>query len=92
MNQQAQRDIARKLKVLNYAKEINNISKTCRYFGICRETFYTWRRNYVANGEKGLIDSRPCPENHKLRTPKEIEEIIIHLRTHWFAPRTLDIS
>jgi hypothetical protein len=37
MNRKAQQDIARKLKVLNYAKEIGNVSKTCRYFGICRE-------------------------------------------------------
>lgn len=40
MNRRAQHDIARKLKVLNYAKEIGNIAKTCRYFGICRESFY----------------------------------------------------
>lgn len=87
MNHQAQRDITRKLKVLNYAKEVNNISKTCRHFGICRETFYTWQRNYLAKGEQGLIDSRPCPENHKLRTPKEIEEKVIHLRTNYhFGP------
>jgi transposase InsO family protein len=87
MNQQALRDISKKLKVLNYTKEIGNISKTCRYFGICRETFYTWRRAYLAKGDKGLIDSRPCPENHKLRIPKEIEEKIVHLRTTYhFGP------
>jgi transposase-like protein len=55
MNQQALRDISKKLKVLNYAKEIGNISKTCRYFGICRETFYTWKRAYLAGGDKGLV-------------------------------------
>lgn len=38
MNRKEQQDISRKLKVLDYAKEIGNISKTCRYFGICRET------------------------------------------------------
>jgi len=80
MNQQAQRDISRKLKVLTHAKDIGNVSKTCRYFGICRETFYTWKRAYIAEGEKGLVDSRPCPENHKLRVPQEIEEKVIHLR------------
>jgi transposase InsO family protein/transposase-like protein len=80
-------DIARKLKILNHAKEIGNISKTCRYFGICRETFYKWKRAYEARGEKALIDQRPCPENHKLRTPKYIEEKIIHLRiTYHFGP------
>ena len=62
MTKRAQQDIARKLKILPHAKEIGNISKICRYFGICRETFYSWKRAYEANGEKALIDSRPCPE------------------------------
>lgn len=43
MTKRAQQNIARKLKVLNHAKEIGNISKTYRYFGICRETFYKWK-------------------------------------------------
>lgn len=47
MERKAEHDIACKLKVLNFAKEYGNISKTCRYFGTCRETFYTWRRAYT---------------------------------------------
>jgi DNA topoisomerase IB len=81
MNQEAQRDISRKLKVLNHAREIGNTAKTCRNFGICRQTFHTWKKNYPTKGEKGLIDNRPYPENHKLRTPKEIEDKIIYLTT-----------
>jgi transposase-like protein len=81
MTKRAQQDIARKLKVLKYAQETGNIAKTCRYFGICRQTFYTWQKSFADYGEKGLIDSRPCPENHKLRIPLPIEEKIIHLRT-----------
>jgi transposase InsO family protein len=76
----AQRDIKRKLRVLNYAQEIGNVSKACRYFGISRECFYLWKRSYERNGEKALINSKPCPENPKLRTPPEIEEKILHLR------------
>ena len=30
-----QHDIHKKLNLLNYAKEIGNVAKTCRYFGIC---------------------------------------------------------
>ena len=41
MERKAEHDIARKLKVLNHTKEHRNISKSCRYFGIFRETFYT---------------------------------------------------
>lgn len=48
MERKSEQDRSRKLKVLNHAKEHGNISKTCRYFGICRETFYTWRRAYEA--------------------------------------------
>ena len=80
MNRKAQQDISRKLKVLNHAKAIGNITKTCRYFGICRETYYHWKRAYEAYGEKGLINSKPCPQNPKLRTHKFIEEKIIYLR------------
>ena len=76
----AQRDIKRKLRVLNYAQEIGNVSKACRYFGISRETFYQWKRAYAEHGEKALINSKPCPENPKLRTPPEIEEKILYLR------------
>ena len=76
----AQRDISRKLRVLNYAEQIKNISKTCRYFGISRQTYYEWKKAYSEKGETGLINSKPCPENPTLRTPPEIEEKILYLR------------
>jgi transposase len=77
---QAQRDIRRKLQILNYAEEIGNVSKACRYFGISRETFYLWKRAYQERGKEGHINSKPCPENPSLRTPPEIEEKILYLR------------
>jgi len=45
MMTQAQRDISRKLRILNHAKETKNISKTCRYFGISREIFLPMETN-----------------------------------------------
>ncbi|HGW8392215.1 TPA: helix-turn-helix domain-containing protein, partial [Providencia stuartii] len=56
MNIKAKRDIAHKTKILNHARESKNIAKTCRHFGISRETFYTWKRAYERDGEKGLIN------------------------------------
>lgn len=50
MNQRAYSDIARKLRILNHAKDSGNISKTCRYFGISRECFYQWKRAYEQYG------------------------------------------
>jgi len=78
---QAQRDIKRKLRILAEGAEHRNVSYTCRRFGISRDTFYRWKREYAAGGEAALVNSKPCPENPKLRTPADIEEKIIHLRT-----------
>ncbi len=73
-------DIRRKLKVLNYAKEIGNAAAACRRFGISGETCYKWKRAYARDGARALINSKPCPQNPKLRTPAHIEEKILYLR------------
>lgn len=87
MDRRAERDIRRKLKVLSYGKDCGNIAFTCRKFGLSRETYYQWKRAYEAKGEAGLVNSKPCPENHKLRTPPHIEEKILYLRkTYHFGP------
>lgn len=84
MNAKALSDIRRKLRILEYGKQTRNISKACRYFGISRETYYQWKRDYEQKGEKALINSKPCPENPKIRVPKQVEELIIHLRTNYY--------
>lgn len=46
-----ERDIQRKLRVLQHAEKIGNARKACRYFGIGRSSFYRWRdayQNYLA--------------------------------------------
>ena len=83
MDRKTHHDITRNLRKLNYAKRTGNIAKACRYFGMCRETFYTWKRAFKAHGEESLINNKPSPENHKLRIPKVIEEKIIYLRTRY---------
>jgi ACT domain-containing protein len=35
-------DMRRKLKILNYVKEIQNVSNACWDFGVSRETYYKW--------------------------------------------------
>lgn len=76
----AQRDISRKLRVLSSGQQIRNVSKTCRYFGISRQTYYEWKQAYAERGEEGLVNKKPCPENPTLRTPPGIEEKILYLR------------
>jgi transposase InsO family protein len=94
-------DIRRKLKILAHVKESKNVSKSCRYFGISRETFYKWKRDYQTKGKSALINSKPCPQNPKLRIDPEIEEKILYLRKtyhlgqlriSWYLKRYHDIQ
>ena len=80
---QARRDIRRKLRILEDAKLRGNVSATCRHFGISRSIFYEWKSAYEREGEIGLINSKPCPQNLKARTPKPVEDLILHLRQNY---------
>ncbi len=77
-------DIARKLRVLKHVLETGNVSQTCRYYGISRKTYYEWLNSYQKNGEKGLINKKPCPINMPLRTSSEIEDKIIYIRQNYY--------
>ena len=48
-----QREIARKLRILQHAEEIGHVAKTCRYFGVGRSSFYRWREAYRKHGDAG---------------------------------------
>ncbi|QDI74814.1 IS481 family transposase [Leisingera aquaemixtae] len=87
MDKEALRDIARKKRVFAYAEEIGNIAKACRYFGISPETFCDWSKRYATRGDAGLVNSKPCPQNPKLRVPQAIEAKILYLRRKYhFGP------
>jgi len=77
----AERDIKRKLRVLQHVEKHGNVAKACRYFGIARQTYYDWKSRYEELGNEGLINNKPCPENPGLRVAPEIQEKIIYLRT-----------
>jgi len=80
---QAQRDIQRKMRILEQAAQTKNVSKTCRYYGISRTQFYEWKRILKEQGETGLVNRKPCPQNIPLRTPPHIEEKILYLRKRY---------
>lgn len=75
-----QREIRRKLRVLAHAEASGNVSRTCRYFGVGRATFYRWRSAYRARGEAGLANGRSIPHNHPNKTPPAVAEKVLHLR------------
>jgi len=75
-----ERDIQRKLRVLQHAEKIGNARKACRYFGIGRSSFYRWRDAYLKHGEAGLKNAKSIPKNPANQTPAEIVEKVLYLR------------
>jgi transposase len=86
-----EREIQRKLKVLSHAVDSKNVSKTCRYFGISRDTFYEWKRAFKTSGELGLVCRKRGPRNNLARrVPQPIEEKILYLRGRYhFGPQRI---
>ena len=75
-----ERDIQRKLKVLQHAEKIGNARKACRYFGVGRSSFYRWRDAYQKHGEAGLKNAKSIPKNPTNQTPPEIVDKVLYLR------------
>ena len=92
MNREDRKIVDRKLKIMDYAARIGNVSKACRYFGISRENFYYWKRMYEKYGDEGLINKKPglVPGTCPWRIQGETEEMILYLRkTYHFGPQRI---
>jgi transposase len=84
--QQLLRMARRRLAILRHAEEITgNVALTCRYYGISRQCFYTWRRRYDAHGLDGLRDRSHRPQVSPNATRTEVVGKVIYLRHH-FGP------
>uniref|UniRef100_UPI00048C85D4 helix-turn-helix domain-containing protein n=1 Tax=Sulfurihydrogenibium subterraneum TaxID=171121 RepID=UPI00048C85D4 len=57
------REAKKRLKWIQYYQKNKNISKTCRYFKISRNTFYKWLKRYEKDGLEGLYDKPKTPIN-----------------------------
>jgi hypothetical protein len=78
-----QRGIRRKLRILEHAQTSGDVSRTCRYFGIGRASFCRWRQAYQSKGEAGLANKRSVPHKHPNKTPDEVVEKVLHLRSQY---------
>lgn len=53
--QQRDRNAKHRLAIIRRAQEVTgNVAKTCLYFGVTRQSFYTLRRRYEERGQDGL--------------------------------------
>lgn len=96
-----EREIQRKLRALQYDEKVGDARKACRYFGIGKSSFYSWRKAYRGHGEAGLINAKSIPKNPASQTPHEIVEKVLYLlrkyhlgpiRIVWYLARYHDIK
>ena len=77
-----------RMKVLRHVAETTqNVSQTCRYFGISRKTFYKWKARYEELGEAGLCDRSRAPRHSPRSIPANVVRKILYLRQRYhFGP------
>lgn len=77
-----------RLKVLRHASEVTqNVARTCRHFGISRQSFYKWKRRHDKDGDAGLCDRPRTPHRSPRSTPREVASKILYLRQNYhFGP------
>ena len=80
-----------RLAVLQHAAEVTgNVARTCRYYGISRQTFYKWLRRYEEQGLEGLRDRSSRPHNSPNATNAEVVGKIMYLRQQYhFGPHKI---
>lgn len=80
-----------KLAVVRGAEEISgNAAATCRYNGISRHAYYTWKRRYEDEGFEGLDDRSNDPHHQSNKIDPEVLEKILWLcRRYHFSPHRI---
>jgi transposase len=66
-----------KYMILKHALKENNVSKTCKVFGITRTTYYNWNRAYQKHGMIGLEIKEPKKPKMPNKVGKTIENEVL---------------
>jgi transposase len=87
------RGAARRLAIIRHAQEVTgNVSATCRYYGITRQTFYVWLRRYEKFGPEGLRERSRRPHVSPNATKTEVVGKIVYLRQNYhFGPHKISM-
>ncbi len=92
-DQELQRQAKHRLAIIRHAQEVTgNVALTCRYYGISRQTYYSWVRRYEEFGLDGLRDRSKRPHVSPGATPSEVVAKIVYLRQNYhFGPRKIQM-
>ncbi|MGV9950010.1 helix-turn-helix domain-containing protein [Rhodococcus aetherivorans] len=90
---EVERRAKHKLAVLRHVEEVSgNVSATCRYYGISRQCYYTWRRRFDDEGFDGLKDRSSVPHHQPTKTdPEVIEKILWPRQQYYFGPQKISM-
>ncbi|GIU29997.1 helix-turn-helix domain-containing protein [Shewanella schlegeliana] len=72
-------EIRSKLALLQLATELGSISKACEIMGYSRDSYYRFKKQYEAVGERGLKNLSRKKPAIKNRVSQEVEEQVIEI-------------
>lgn len=80
-----------KMEFIKRLNEGERMSELCREYGIQRKTGYKLKQRFAASGEPGLAEESRAPKHRPLKTPPEMEKLLLaerRKRPTW-GPRKL---
>ena len=67
-----------RLRVMQRAQALGNVSAVCRELGISRTLFYRWRKRFERYGVDGVHPRRPgARRGRPVQVPAEIERLVL---------------
>lgn len=66
-----------RLGILAMARELRNVAKTCKLFGLSRSQFYAMKKAFETEGEAGLFPRLRRKPKMPNRTPESLESQIL---------------
>ena len=74
------RDEAEKREIIHLVEHSAlSVKKTLEELQVPRSTFYRWYKQYLEEGEEGLVDHRPNPQQIWNRIPQEVKQQVVEL-------------
>ena len=61
----------RRVRLINYAAEIDNVAEACRVFGVSRKTYYEWLKRAEQYGLSALL-----PKDRRTAAPAQRDESV----------------
>lgn len=75
----------------HYEQVTKKVAPTCRYFGISRQTFYSWYYRYLSLGVEGLKNKSSRPHKIQRWLPQDVIQTILAIRKQrGYGPKRME--